>query len=137
MVDVRITHTGTIAARKALARLKLTSALRCTEGPGPGFWVSESDYRDMQTIIAAYQASRPLRAYREVAYDLGPNVRQAGDGDTEQEAEANMRTVKYGYSLRFDYITMPEARKEEISKWFQTLSVAQLEMIADFVEAAK
>ena len=77
--------------------------------------------------------------FRAVIYDFGPNVCAAGDGATEQEAIANMRPVKYGYSLRFDFLTRPlhEERRTQIAAWFSTLTVDQLEMLSDFIEAAR
>lgn len=78
--------------------------------------------------------------YRCVVSDLGPNTCAAGDGATPEEAKANTRKVKYGYSLRFDFLwkkDLSEERRLEISRWFSTLTVDQLEMLADFVEAAR
>lgn len=46
----------------ALERLKKTSALHTDAGPEPGFWLSESDYRDMQTVISAYMADAKFTA---------------------------------------------------------------------------
>lgn len=46
----------------ALARLKRTSAIRSIEGPEPGFWISEDDYRDMQAVISAYMEDERFTA---------------------------------------------------------------------------
>ena len=77
--------------------------------------------------------------FRAVISDFGPNTIAAGDGRTKDEAIKNIRKVKYGYTLRFDFINgiMDDERKNQIAAWFRTLSVEQLEMISDFVEAAR
>ena len=83
------------------------------------------------------QVIRP-GSFRACIWDFGPNTIAAGDGDTEEEALTNLRKVKYGYTLRFDFLrNMPEERKQQIVTWFATLSIDQLEMVADFVEAAR
>ena len=101
--------------------------------------MSNDDFARKFGGLTHHVTRNKLGMYRCSVYDFGPNVCAAGDGTTPEQAMANTHKVKFGYALRFDFLKhqLSEDRKTEIMEFFGVLMVNQLEMIADFVDAAR